>query len=142
MNLLHLMLQTMNQKNIITYFQDKGLLEKRFKCPICSKIMTIEYNKQYIDNYCYRSLTKSPIHDIKINIRNNSFFSEITIPINVICDLLFNCFIKNIGINKSFINNSDFFSKLGLPKTTFNNIIIFYIILREKIIMKYHKISI
>ena len=53
---------------------------------------------------------------------------------------MFNCFLKNFGINKSFINNSDFYYKLGLPKTTFNNIIKFYRILREKIRRKYHKI--
>lgn len=85
--------------------------------------MIMEYNKQYIDNYCYRCRSKSPIHDIKVNIRNNSIFSDIRIPINIIYNLLFNCFLKNIGINKTFINNSDFCSKLGLPKTTFNTII-------------------
>ena len=37
-----------------------------------------------MDNYCYRYRNKNPIHDIKVNIRNNSIFSEIKIPINVI----------------------------------------------------------
>ena len=63
-----------DSKKIIAYFQDKGLLEKEFKCPICEKIMKMEYNKQYIDNYCYRCRNKNPIHYIKVNIRNNSIF--------------------------------------------------------------------
>ena len=100
--------------------------------------MKMEYIKQYIDNYCYRC--KSPIHDIKIKIRNNSIFSDITIPINVIYYLLYNCFFKNIGTNKSYIYNGEFCSKLVSPKTTFNTIIKFSRILREKIRMKYHKI--
>ena len=50
------------------------------------------------------------------------------------------CFFKNIGINKSFINKSEFYSKLGLPKTIYNTIIKFYRILRDKIRLKYHKI--
>jgi len=51
----------MNQKKVITYFQDKCLLVKEFKCPIpiCAKIMEMEYNKQYIDNYCYLCRSKS-----------------------------------------------------------------------------------
>ena len=126
-------------KKIISYFQDKGLLQKEFRCPECEEFMKMEYNKQYIDNYCFRCRSKSPIHDIKVNIRNNSIFSDIKIPINVIYNLLFNCFLKNIGINKSFINNSEFCSKLGLPKTTYNTIVKFFRILREKIRLKYHK---
>ena len=82
-------------KKIISYFQDKGLLQKEFKCPECEEFMKMEYNKQYIDNYCFRCRSKSPIHDIKVNIRNNSIFSDIKIPINVIYNLLFNCFLKN-----------------------------------------------
>ena len=77
--------------------------------------MIMEYNKQYIDNYCFRCRSKSPNHEIKENIRKNSIFSEIKIPINVIYNLLFNCFLKNIGINKSVINNNNFCSKLVLP---------------------------
>ena len=37
------------------------------------------------------------------------------------------------------MNNSEFCSKLGLLKSTFNTIIKFYRILREKIRKKYHK---
>ena len=96
-------------KKIISYFQDRDLLQKEFKCP------KLEYNKQYIDNYYFRCRNKSPNHDIKENIRKNSIFSDIKIPINVIYNLLFNCFLKNIGINKSVINNNNFCSKLVLP---------------------------
>ena len=90
-----LVLQITNQKKIISYFHDKGLFEKEFKC---GQFMKMEYNKQYIDNYCYRCQLKviSPIHNIKENIRNNSIFSEIKIPIKVIYNLLVNCFLKNI----------------------------------------------
>ena len=61
MDYKHLMLPIMNQKKVITYFQDKCLLVKEFKCPIpiCAKIMEMEYNKQYIDNYCYLCRSKS-----------------------------------------------------------------------------------
>ena len=36
---------------------------------------------------------------------------------------LFNCFLKNIGVNKSYINNSTFYDKVGMPKTTPDSII-------------------
>ena len=79
-------------KKIIDYFQNKGILKKLFICPICEKTMTLQKNKQYIDRFCFRCRGKTPNHDIKENIRNNSIFNDIKIPINVIYNLLFNCF--------------------------------------------------
>ena len=93
-------------QKIINYFQDKRILKKKFNCTVCGKIMTLQKNKQYIERFCFRCRSKAPVHDIKVNLRNNSIFDEIKIPINVIYNLIFNCFIKNMSIQKAYINNS------------------------------------
>lgn len=77
------------------------MLEKEIKCPICEQFLKMEYSKQHIDNYCYLCRYKSLIHHIKVNIKNNSIFSEIKFPIQAVYNLLFNCFLKNIRINIS-----------------------------------------
>ncbi len=56
------------------------------------------------------------LHNVKENLKKNSIFSDIKIPINVIYNLTFNCLLKNIGINKSYANNSNFYEKIIAPK--------------------------
>ena len=101
-------------KKIILYFQEKGILQ--FKSPKCESSMKLESNVDYINNYFFRWRSKSPIHDIRENLRKNSIFwyiHIIHIPINVIYYLLFKCFLKNIVINKSYINITNFCNKLN-----------------------------
>ena len=93
--------------------------------------MILQKNKQYLDRFCFRS--KAPPHDVKVNIRKNSIFNDIKIQINVIYTLIFNCFLKNMGINKSYIENSYFCKNLGVPQTNPASIIKLFRILRDSI---------
>ena len=101
--------------------------------------MKLQKNKQYIDRFYFHWRSKAPPHDIKENVRKNSIFDDIKIHMNVIYNWIFICFIKNIGINKSYINSSNFCEKLGMPKTTPDSIIKPFRKLRDCIRQKYHK---
>ena len=92
----------MNIKKI-NYFQTKGILKQKVICSVCDKIMILQKKKQYLDWFCFRYRNKASPHDEKVNIRKKIIFSDIKIPINVIYNLTFNCFLKNMGINKSYI---------------------------------------
>ena len=104
-------------KKIINYFQAKGIFKQKVICSVFDKIMLLQKNKQYLDRFCFRCRSKAPPHDVKINIHKNSIFSDTKISINVIYNLIFNCFLKNMGINKNYIENSYFCKKLGVPQT-------------------------
>ena len=46
--------------------------------------MKIEHNFQYLDKHVWRCRSSNPLHDIKKNIRCDSIFESIKVPINVI----------------------------------------------------------
>ena len=101
--------------------------------------MILQKNKQYLDRFCFRCRSKAPPHDVKVNIRKNSIFSDIKIPINVIYNLTFNCFLKNMGINKSYIKIHIFCKKLGVSQTNSASIIKLFRILKYFIRINFHK---
>ena len=88
--------------------------------------MKLQDNKQYQFNIVGDAAVEIHLMIIKENIRIADIFIDKRKPLNVIDNLLFNCFLKNIGINKTSINNSYFCDKLNIPKTQINAIITFF----------------
>ena len=64
---------------IIKFCQEQIIIKKRIICEKCSKEMFLEKNTVYMDNYCWRCLSNSPKHDIRVNLRNNSTFENIRV---------------------------------------------------------------
>ena len=56
-------------KNIIKFFQMKGILKKAFNCTVCGKKYKIVKENQTVDKLIWRCRGSNPSHDIKINIR-------------------------------------------------------------------------
>ena len=125
-------------KKIINYFQTKGIFKQKIICSACDKIIIFQKNKQYLDRFCFRCRSKAQPHDVKLNIRKNSI-SDIKIPINIIYILSFNYFLKNMGINKSYIENSYFLKNLVVPQTNTASIIKLFRILRDCIGKNFQK---
>ena len=124
---------------IIGQLQSCGILKNTFNCPICSKKMKLESNKQYIDRYVWRCRVTNPLHDIKKNIRSDSIFESIKIPINVVYYLTFKCFINHYSLNKTYNDNMSFCNLMKAPITTKNTIVELFRILRNSIRKYYHK---
>lgn len=134
---------SLNPKNfeilkLINLFQSKGVLIKDIICPECNEQMKLEKNKQYLDNYCWRCRSKNPQHDIKYNIRKNSIFENIKIPLSLIYYLSFKCFIENMSTNKSLTNSEELCKKLHIPNTTHKSKIKLFRLLRNRIKISFH----
>ena len=124
-------LEDYEDREVIDYFQTHGILKQKFIYHICDKMMSLQKNKQILDLFCSRCRSKNPTHNIKENIRKNSIFSDINIPINSKYNLTFNCFLKNIDVNKTYINNLSFCDKIRAPKTIPESIIKLFRQLRD-----------
>lgn len=108
-------------------------------CPKCHKKMELVYTKNSIDNKYWRCRGKDPLHDTKINIRLNSVFEDIKVSINTLFFLLFNCFIKNMSISKTFKETENFCQIMKQPKPGLNTIVKIFRKFRKKIKEFYHK---
>ena len=79
-------------------------------------------------------------HDIKKNIRDNSVFELVNIPLPIIYFLIFYCFTEKFSIEKSFIeinDNKNLFEGQICIKNAINKL---FSLLREKIKNNVHKI--
>ena len=90
------------QLKIINLFQKNKLLNDRVICPKCNQDMKKEKCTSYIDKYCWRCHSNGALFDLKINIRTASFFNGIRIQLNVLYYLIYNCFVNQYSISKTY----------------------------------------
>ena len=102
--------------------------------------MNLENNQNYMDRKVWRCRSKIMNHDIKKNIRDNSFFELINIPLPIIYFLIFYCFTEKFSIEKSFIEINDNKNLFEGQICTKNAISKLFSLLREKIKNNMHKI--
>ena len=86
---------------------NKDIFEKVKFCPKCGKIMSLENNKNYLDEKVWRCRSKILVHEEKKNIRENSLFEEVNIPLSILYFLTFYCFKEKLSIEKAFIEIND-----------------------------------
>ena len=116
-----------------------NILINKVLCQICNKTMKLEKAVSYHDGFIWRCRSNFPKHDIKINIRRESIFENINIPIPVLHFITFYCFLENYSIDKTLIecnNNKNLFENYTISKPS---IIKIYNILRNKIKIEMHK---
>ena len=94
-------------ENVIKFMFNKDIFEKVKFCPKCGKIMSLENNKNYLDEKVWRCRSKILVHEKKKNIRENSLFEEVNIPLPILYFLTFYCFKEKLSIEKAFIEIND-----------------------------------
>ena len=94
-------------ENVIKFMFNKDIFEKVKFCPKCGKIMSLENNKNYLDEKVWRCRSKILVHEEKKNIRENSLFEEVNIPLSILYFLTFYCFKEKLSIEKAFIEIND-----------------------------------
>ena len=91
--------QEFELENKISFFFNKNIVEKVKFCPKREKQMKPENNKNYLDEKIWRCRTKIKVHEEK-NIRENSLFEEVNIPLPILYFLAFYCFTENYQLKK------------------------------------------
>ena len=96
-------------------------------------------DNQTLDKYIWRCGSKKPVHDTKINKKNNSIFENNRISIQMIYFLLFYYFTKKKSLNM-ILNETeeDFSKKLGITNINKQTIINFFADIRNNIRKKMH----
>ena len=128
------------QKDIVmNKLMANNILQNKVLCQICNKKMKLEKAASYQDGFNWRCRSNFPNNDSKSNIRNESIFENINIPIPVLYFITFYCFLENYSIDKTLIecnNNNNLFENYKISKPS---IIKIYNILRNKIKIEMHK---
>ena len=62
--------------------------------------MKLENNKNYLDEKVWRCRSKINVHDEKKNIRENSLFEDVNIPLPILYFLTIYCFNENYQLEK------------------------------------------
>ena len=125
--------------NIYNYFKEKQILKANIYCPTCNQLMIESNNKDYIDGICLRCLKNNPKHDIKKSIRTESFLEVIKIDLISIYVLLYDCFIYNKSVNKSYIDYIEFTKHINCNKISEKNLGKFFQLIRKKIKESMHE---
>ena len=125
---------------VMTFFFKNEILARVQYCPKCGKQMNLENNQNYMDRKVWRCRSKIMNHDIKKNIRDNSVFELVNIPLPIIYFLIFYCFTEKFSIEKSFIEINDNKNLFEGQICTKNAISKLFSLLREKIKNNMHKI--
>ena len=93
----------------------------------------------YIDGYYFRCRSKNPMHDVKQNLRTNSIYENIKVPINILYFLTFYTFIEGKSISKSVIEAQSFCTDIESSYSISPlSVIKLYHILRDTIKNKMH----
>ena len=124
---------------VLNFFFTNNILSKVKFCKKCGKAMILESNKNYMDGKVWRCRSKIKKHDEKINIRENSVFEFINMPLPVIYFLTLYCFTEKYSIEKSYIEfnaNKALFEDKSCTKNSISKL---YSLLREKIKDNMHK---
>ena len=125
---------------VLNFFFNNNIISKVKFCNKCGKPMILESNKNYLDGKVWRCRSKIDKHDVKVNIRENSVFEYINIPLPNIYFLIIYCFIEKYSIDKSYIEIKDNQNLFGDKNCTKNSISKLYSLLRERIKNSMHKI--
>ena len=64
--------------------------------------MQLVKNEHYIDKYCWRCKSNTQKHDNKINIRTESLFEGMRLPLNALYFLIYHWFLNHYSINNSY----------------------------------------
>ena len=99
---LQIKYEQFENKKVINYFQQIKLIKQSIPYHISLSNMKLVENEQYIDKYCWRCKSNAPKHDNKINIRTESLFEGLRIPLNGLYFLIYHCFLNNYSKNKSY----------------------------------------
>ena len=125
---------------VLNFFFNNNIISKTKFCSKCGKPMILESNITYMDGKVWRCRSKVGKHDVKINIRENSVFENINIPLPIIYFLILYCFTEKYSIDKSYIEIKDNQNLFGDKNCTKNSISKLYSLLRERIKNSMHKI--
>ena len=94
-------------ENVLTILFNNNILSKVQFCPTCGQQMKLENNKNYMDEKVWQCRSKVNNHDTKKNIRENSVFEYINIPLPILYFLTFYCFTEKYSLDKSFLEVND-----------------------------------
>ena len=87
-------------ENVLNFFLKKEIIEKYKFCPKRGNLM---WHKNYFDGKVWRCRTKVQPHNIKINVKENSLFEKINIPLPILYFLLIYCFTEKFSLEKTYI---------------------------------------
>ena len=132
--------QEVQLENVIKFFFNKDILEKVKFCTKFGNQMNLDNNKNYLDEKVWRCRSKINVHDDKKNIRENSLFEEINIPLPILYFLTFYCFTEKLSIEKAFIEINDNKILFWGKTCSMKGITKVYSLIRTKIRTKMHKI--
>ena len=85
--------------------------------------MQLVKNEHYIDKYCWRCKSNTQKHDNKINIRTESLFEGMRLPLNALYFLIYHCFLNHYSINNSYKEMLKFSEHLKINNISQNLII-------------------
>ena len=101
--------------------------------------MNLINNKNFKDKVCWRFIKKgNNSHDVKINIRNGSIFSQMKCDLRILYFIIFNNFTKNNSVNATFINCKEFCKDLKLETISRSYIGKIFNIIRHNIMENTH----
>ena len=132
--------QEFELENIINFFFNKIIFEKVKFCPKCGNQIKLENNKNNLDEKVWRCRSKIKVHDEKKNIRENSLFEDVNIPLPILYFLTIYCFTEKLSIGKAFIEINDNKILFGGKTCSMKGITKVYSLIRNKIRTKMHKI--
>jgi len=94
-------------EKIIHILKELHLIKKENICPKCNNSMHLIIKTLKIKFVgCTKKGNNS--HDVKINIRNGSIFSQTKCDLRIIYFIIFNNFTKNNSVNVTFRNCKEF----------------------------------
>lgn len=87
---------------------------------------------KYIGKYCRRCKSNTRKNDNKINLRSESFFEGMRIPLNILYFLIYNCFLNLYSINSTYQEMLKFSEFIKINNITQNLIIKIFRQIRQK----------
>ena len=128
------------KENILKFLFDNNILKNNLICEVCEHPMNLVNIKKRIDGKIWRCKKKGlEPHDIKVNIRNNSIFSNFKTDIRILYFLLFYNFVENKSVKDSYLNCKELSKQLKIGKVTKRIVSKFFNTIRIKIKNKMHK---
>ena len=115
------------------------VLVKEYYCPVCHNRMKLSNDNSVLDKKLWRCKSTSPKHYIKKNLRINSIFENIKVPLSLLYFITFECFSMNKGINKTLLEEKDLSAQIKEISTTSNTINKIFKTLRNTICINMHK---
>ena len=128
------------KENILKFLFDNNILKNNLICEVYEHPMNLVNLKKRIDGKIWRCKKKGlEPHDIKVNIRNNSIFSNFKTDIRILYFLLFYNFVENKSVKDSYLNCKELSKQLKIGKVKKRIVSKFFNTIRIKIKNKMHK---